>query len=144
MRATSRQRPGAFGAQIVAGNLGLRVIEVERDWKDSGFLYFEAHDNYQFIRIKIEATNLGTNDSTVKVEDDNFRGRGTRVFPYGFFGNGNPFSFGPSRSPFDHTIKAGESVIGNFITEISDDASNLRLEFAASLDEPAIAFLSLE
>lgn len=133
-----------MGAQIVTGNLGLRVIEVERDWKDGGYLYFEAHDNYQFIRIKIEATNLGRFDSTVKIEDDNFRVRGTGVNSYGFFGNGNPFTFGPSRDAFNDTIKGGESVIGNFITEISDSASDLVLEFGASLDEPATAFLSLE
>ena len=89
------------------------MIEVKRDWKDRNYLYFEASLGHQFIRIKLQITNLGSPISAVKVEDGNFRVRGTGVFSFGFSGNGNPFLFGPSKDPFDHTINAGESVIGN-------------------------------
>ena len=60
--------------------------------------------------------------------------------------NGNPFRRGPSRDPFyGGAIGAGNAPVGNFISEIPDDATKLRLEFAQNyLDSKATIFLSLE
>ena len=121
----------------------MRVVEVERDWKDdSAYLYYVADEGCQFIRIKLEVANAGPDGSRVRVEDGNFRVRGNNVFGYNC--NGNPFLAGPRRQRFDSTLESGELVVGNFITEIQDEAYGLWLEFAPDLDSRATAFMSLE
>ena len=120
------------------------MLEIERDWKDPGYLYYEADPGNQFIRIKLEATNLGSLGSVVRVEDGNFRVRGDRINANTFNGNGNPFLIGPSVNPFNHTIDSGKTVTGNFITEIPDATTELALHYGDDLDQVAVAHLSLE
>ncbi len=120
------------------------MSEVERGWKDTGYLYYEADPGNQFIRIKLEATNLGSQGSVVRVEDGNFRVRGDGINANAINGNGNPFLIGPSVSPLNHTIDSGRTVTGNFITEIPDAATDLALHYGTDLDQVAVAHLSLE
>ena len=105
------------------------MIEVELDWKDSGYIYFEAGTGNQFIRVKLEVTNVGQPGTEILVEEDQFAVRGGGIYPYSIGANGNPFLYGPSHNPFNTKLEASESTIGNFITEIPDDATDLRIEY---------------
>ena len=143
---SSSSKPAVYGAAVVHNDIHIRVLDVERGWQDSGYFYFEAFDGCEFIRVELEVTNVGTASSFIIVENDMFRVRGTGIFGGGFICNGNPFRHGPSLDAFySGAIGAGNAPVGNFISGIPDDATQLRLEFAQNyLDSKATIFLSLE
>ena len=143
--ASSWSKPAIYGAAAMHRDTQMRVLDVERDWKDRGYFYYEADGNCEFIRVELEAMNIGDSLSRIYVEDDMFSIRGTGVNSFSFDCNGNPFVIGPSIEPFDDEIGAGQRVVGNFISEIPSNAKDLRLEFAPNgPGTETTIFLSLE
>ena len=144
MYETSRSKPGQFGAPVVYNDTQIQVLDIVRNWKDGGYFYFEADTGCEFVLVKLAVTNLGSSEDGLRVHDDNFRIRGKGLSGYEFNCNGNPFTLGPARDPFDDLIEGGNVVTGNFITEVPLNTQELVLEFADDLNDPAVIFMSLD
>ena len=114
--------PAIWGSRANTGiGLAFRVIEATRgvhDW------FWASNDGCEFIRVMIQAENIGR--ESIRVQDGEFsiRGRGLR-YPC----NGNSFAFGPSYEPFEDDINPGEKIIRYFMAEVPKTATDLKLVY---------------